>query len=462
MSVQQLPMLSEVLGMNRSSVKGWQEWFSAIAALQSLLQPITEGLILSSPAPVVNISPETQDFLSVVFTPTTTEKTLKASYLLTNGQTQKLSRQPLVTLETFNSKVIEQGSAQEICEVSLSVQDRLQNEQFCLVFTAEFSLLMVLTFQAGETYFDFSFDPEVTQQAWFALRSRIESNSPHFLNLIEQTGQKFPLCDPHYQLVSNFTRKLLNYLSTSAPTQEETFSESKTSPDLELLQALTHEVRTPLTTIRMLTRLLLKRKDLNGDVLKRLRVIDQECTEQINRMELIFQATELEGKNETKARVNLTSIPLEELFAKSIPYWKKQAKRRNVELDVTLPETLPTVMSNPELLMQVLTGLMENITSRLPTGAKMNIQVMTVGNQIKLQLLPENSSFLMSQFSNHQSREKSIGQLLTLQPETGSLSLNLSVTKSMFEALGGKLTVRQRAEIGEVLTVFLPAKTIKN
>ena len=42
------------------------------------------------------------------------------------------------------------------------------------------------------------------------------------------------------------------------------------------------------------------------------------------------------------------------------------------------------------------------------------------------------------------------------QPETGSLSLNLEVTKNMFQALGGKLTVRQRPRQGEELTIFLP------
>ncbi|MCY7277683.1 MAG: ATP-binding protein, partial [Phormidesmis sp. CAN_BIN44] len=42
------------------------------------------------------------------------------------------------------------------------------------------------------------------------------------------------------------------------------------------------------------------------------------------------------------------------------------------------------------------------------------------------------------------------------QPETGSLSLNLSVTKNLFQALGGKLIVRQRPERGEVFTLFLP------
>jgi hypothetical protein len=42
------------------------------------------------------------------------------------------------------------------------------------------------------------------------------------------------------------------------------------------------------------------------------------------------------------------------------------------------------------------------------------------------------------------------------QPETGSLCLNLNVTKHLFQALGGKLIVRQRPQEGEVMTIFLP------
>jgi len=51
---------------------------------------------------------------------------------------------------------------------------------------------------------------------------------------------------------------------------------------------------------------------------------------------------------------------------------------------------------------------------------------------------------------------KSLGQLLTFQPATGCLSLNLDATKNIFQALGGKLTVRQRQEQGKELTIFLP------
>jgi len=454
--VQQLPRLSQILGSERLYVErngdplqGWREWSGAIAALPCLLQSTTQGLIFSSPAPVLKTAQGQQNLTSVVFTPT----------LEVNEPSKNRYRQlPRggVPLNPVSGEGRTQTSFQ-MQEVPLSPQDPLQNEQFCLLLTPEFSLLIVLTLTAdGGAEFDFSFDPEVTEQAWQVLRSRIQINSPQHLGAIEQTWKQFPLRAPHYHLVSTFTRQLLNHLRPPAPTQEHGTSPTPISPDVELLQALTHEVRTPLTTIRMLTRLLLKRKDLSADVLKRLRVIDQECTEQINRMELIFQATELEGKNESQQGVNLTPIPLEELFSQSIPYWKKQAKRRNVELEVMLPEKLPTVISHPKLLTQVLTGLMENFTARLPTGGKMNVQVMTVGNQIKLQLLSQN---LQASVTN-KGQEKSIGQLLTLQPETGNLSLNLNVTKNLFQALGGKLTVRQREETGEVLTVFLPVSII--
>lgn len=455
MKLQQLPVLSQIIQAERSwsvspktdKLRGWREWYSAIATLPSLLNG--QGLILSSPAPVINVLQPDHNFTSVVFRPELSLQSRDCSQVLTLA--------PATGEQTRTEQL-----SSRIREVPLSAQDPLQHEQFCLLLTQKFSLLLVLTLdQEGHSCFDFSFDPEVAQKAWLTLRSRLQSNCPQQLSPIEQCREQFPLCSPDYRVVSHFTRELLNQFPDESDTNQETRSTTPSS-DLELLQALTHEVRTPLTTIRMLTRLLLRRNDLGNDVLKRLRAIDQECTEQINRMELIFQATELEGKTESKQAVNVSAIPLQELFAQSLPYWKQQAKRRNVELDVMFPDQLPTVITNPELLTQVLTGLMENFTARLPTGGKVKVLVKSAGHQIKLQLVSQSaSSDTVDQVLSHSNQGKSIGQLLTLQPETGNLSLNLNVTKNLFEAIGGKLTVRQRSEAGEELTVFLPANLMR-
>ncbi|NJO40737.1 MAG: HAMP domain-containing histidine kinase [Cyanobacteria bacterium CRU_2_1] len=250
-------------------------------------------------------------------------------------------------------------------------------------------------------------------------------------------------------------------------TSTETTS-TETTSDTELLQAIAHEVRTPLTTIRTLTRLLLRRKDLNPDVIKRLEIIDRECTEQIDRFTLIFRAVELETTQPKNALAALAPISLDQVLQQTIPRWQQQANQYNHTLDVILPQKLPLVITDPTMLDQVLTGLIDRITHSLPPGSHIQVRVSLAGHQLKLQLesQPQNPSSDSTGTSKSKfdftPALKSIGQLLMFQPETGNLSLNMTVTKNLFQALGGKLIVRQRPQQGEVLTIFLPLDTKKD
>jgi hypothetical protein len=109
--------------------------------------------------------------------------------------------------------------------------------------------------------------------------------------------------------------------------------------DVELLQAFAHEVRTPLTTIRTMTRLLLRQKNLPENAIKRLKIIDHECTEQIDRMELLFQAAELETCNIDRSvtKTPLTATSLDQVLHQNIPRWQETASKRNLTLELVLP-----------------------------------------------------------------------------------------------------------------------------
>lgn len=457
--------------LTKAQLKAQGEWFGAIAALEEILLSLSDtppidkqqfqGLFLCGPTPVLSHSALVSRFQTGIFKQEAFKQLALMPCQLKSSQ-ESLS-------EAITCPVL---------ELPLLPNDPIANEQFCLVFTANFSLLMLL----GEDYrglpsFEFSFAPEDTQQAWKTLRSRLQLTNPHHLQRLDRLVEQFTPPTPDYRLVTHFSRQLLKHLPDLHPLEVrkprfvETIGEENSqlgqtsnpsppspleftdasvhhSSDIELLQALTHEIRTPLTTIRTLTRLLLKRAQLTPDVVQRLEVIDQECTEQIDRMELIFRAAELETKPRKQQEVQLTSISLEQVLQQSIPRWKKQAQRRNVMLDFILPQKLPQIVSDPAMLDQVLTGLMEKFTRSLPTGGKIEVQVTTAGSQLKLQFL--------SEYVDQENPLKALGQLLMFQPETGSLTLNMNVTKNLFNALGGKLIVRQRPQQGEILTIFLP------
>jgi signal transduction histidine kinase len=419
-----MPKLSDLFAAENQgkivSYKAQSQWQSAIAALeQLLLSRGARGLVIAGPVPTLSHPKILQNFTAILFHAGASNLLKTARYQLPTGNVPSPSTQVL--------------------EFPLTAQDPLIYEQFCLVFTADFAALLVLSAEEeGLSSFNFSFAPEIILQATHLLMER-GNHHTHLNNLLAQ----FPAVNPSPQLLTDFSRQLLNHLSTYELPPSQT--PPPTYADIEILQALTHEIRTPLTTIRTMTRLLLKRANLAPEVVRCLEIIDLECTEQINRMELIFKATEM-GIEETALQLVPTSI--EQVFAQSIPQWKKQAKRRNVNLEFILPQNLPQVTSDPQMLDQMLTGLLEKCTRNVPPGGQIQVQVTTAGHQLKVQVY--------SQAPCSSNPFKALGQLLMFQPATGSISLNLDVTKNLFHALGGKLIVRQRPQEGEVMTVFLP------
>lgn len=469
-------------------VRAEREWSGAIAALSLLLQnlvataeasdaePTTQGFVLSGPLPVISHPALVCNF---------------STWSLTANPLHVAAWLPLQLLPASDPTPVA-FQPETTSALPLLPGDPLAAEQFCLVLTSRFSLVVVLGESLlGEPAFMFSFMPTVVEQAWNAIRPRILLMNSEQIEQLDALAAQFAPVAPDYATVMRFSRLMLAHLPEpleetrsektegqsiaqrqeatskrqgdrqnvrkhSAPSHYQTMPlPDAASLDVELLQALAHEIRTPLTTIRTLTRSLLKRIDLPPDVLKRLGIIDRECSEQIDRFGLIFRAVELQTSSSRPSKMSLTRTPLAEMFKQSIPRWQQQASQRQLTLDIVLPQKMPTVVSDPMMLDQALTSLIERFTRSLPAGSHIQVEVVPAGNQLKVQLQSETDSAMAAQ-KQHRPLLRSLGQLLMFQPETGTLSLNLAVTKSLFQALGGKLIVRDRPQQGEVMTVFLP------
>lgn len=447
-------------------IKAESQWQSAIASVEALLlqalpspmgmsdlseETVIEGLLMTAPLPLFSHPAIVSQLQTITFTSHHTNLQLPPCNF--DGKASQ-----------HENRHHHYPAASHHFPIEVLATDPLADERFCLVLTSHFSLVIVLGEENGVPRCQFSFDVEDLNMAWKSLRGRMMLTAPHQLSYLDELVTKFSPIEPHYRWVMAFSQYLLQHqpvVNLTPPQPQSTHSVSeipaKLAADVELLQALTHEIRTPLTTIRTMTRLLLRQPDLSPRVLKRLGAIDRECTEQINRMELIFSAVELSTTQPSQA-VDLTTMSITQLLEQSLPHWQQQAERRNLDLAVDIPHQLPAVVSNPTILDRVLTGLVENFTRNLPSGSRIQVEVTPVGDRLKLQL--QSSLEDDEQLPTAPSKRHSIGQLLTFQPETGNLSLNMSVTKNLFQLLGGKLIVRQHPQQGEVLTVFLPLSMI--
>lgn len=402
---------------------GRQQWQAAIAALEGLLLfeagTDPEAIVLSGPSPILTH-------------PELLARVRAGSFCWESARGHNYL--PIATMAT--------AAAPSLGTFPLPPQDPLAQEAFCLVLSARFALVMALD-PTGR--FQFSFAPAVARQVWQTLTGRLTIDARDRL-IATAHPEAYSWPEPSYQIILQFGQAILSALP--AISQEG----SSSLMDAELLQALTHEVRTPLTAIRLWTRLLLKRQDLPAPALQHLQSIERECTTQIERMELLFRAAELAGCHAKPAGITLQPIALADVLPHKILPWQEIAQRRQVALDVRLPQSLPVVLSDATLLDRTLAGLLENYLAAAPTGGSVHLEIAVVGDRLKLQLS-------QPQANNLQTRAtplKAIGRLLAFHPDTGSLTLNLDVTKNLFQALGAKLTVRQHATRGSVLTVFLP------
>lgn len=379
--------------------------------------------------------------------------------------------------------------------IPLLPQDPLVEEPFLLLLTPAFAVIAVQGYHphTRQRGMMLSFEPEVVRRAWQNLEERVQQSKPEQLAAWRELALHYPLTKPPGRVLARFSSFLLlgSLAEAGSPPARlppaRTEGESRaarpkeksqkppsavgadaripTAPssqsslsEAELLRALIHEIQTPLSTIRTLASLILKRQDLPPRVREYVEKIDRECTEQINRFSLFFQATETvmppAGKGEGR-RLQLEPIALVDLVRQNLPRWQDQVERRGSRLELEIPAELPDVVSDPKALEAVLFGIIDRLARSTPAGSHIRAQLLSAGELVKLQFqvnTPEGSDTSSLELKSPQA----IGQLLVVQPDTGAISLSLPVAQTLFRALGGYLTVRHRARQGEILNIYLP------
>ena len=238
-----------------------------------------------------------------------------------------------------------------------------------------------------------------------------------------------------------------------APSPARSRERREASGELALLEALTHEVRTPLATIRTLIRSLLRRRDLTALVRQRLEQIDGDCSEQIDRFGLIFLAAELQRRDGGRPATSgeLARTDLAQLLRQLEDLWRRQLGRRGLEFRLVIDDDLPPVLSDPSRLETMLGGLMDRFSRGLPSGGQVVMRLQPAGPRLKLQL-----SRAVSERGEGggmaAGRSEPVGPVLSWNPDTGSLQLSRQATRQLFHQLGGRLTERGSSS----LTVFFP------
>ena len=422
-----------------------RQWWAALATLQDdFLVPLgpQRGVWLAAPLPALYEPALLQQLQGWVWAPTELGDLWQASA-------------PLLPATGVAAAAVEAGGGFE----RLPLEEGDGTDPLLVLITPRLQVAMALVGEHQARRLVVQFEPAALSAALTRLDERLQRTDPAQAQRLRQAIQALGPLQNDPQRVPQFWPRLAERLAAMAPSLtlqplvhrgggEPRGNGTPPSSELALLEALTHEVRTPLATIRTLIRSLLRRSDLPELVRQRLQQIDGECSEQIDRFGLIFLAAELQREppsgDQALARTDLARL-LEQLE----PVWSRQLLRRSLALELRCSPELPLVLSDPARLETVLGGLVDRFSRGLPAGAVVRLSLQPAGARLKLRFSA--SAAVLVEPGEAAAAER-VGPVLSWNPGTGSLQLSRQATQRLFHSLGGRLAERA----GNDLTVFFP------
>jgi len=123
-----------------------------------------------------------------------------------------------------------------------------------------------------------------------------------------------------------------------------------------LLDSITHDFRTPLTSMKAaVTSLLTNHKTSGHQAHELLSIIDEEC-DRLNH--LVEEAAEMARLEAGEVELHFAPTSIEEIIQMALSHMKSSLVGRNVE--VRVPDNLPPVMADAERAKDILVNLIDN------------------------------------------------------------------------------------------------------
>lgn len=221
----------------------------------------------------------------------------------------------------------------------------------------------------------------------------------------------------------------------------------------EFISTVTHEMRTPITSIRAFSEILTDHTDLEPKERAHfLRTIISE-TERMER--LINQVLDLEKMESGQLKMDLVPVQLNDIVRDAVNALEQLAKDKGIDLSVDLLNRLPPVQGNRDRLMQVLINLVSNAikfcdpekgvivvsTSNSDGTAKLSVEDNGIG-------IPGESRKLIFE-AFYQAKDQNL-------KKPGGSGLGLTICKKIIERHNGKIWVENNKTGGSVFTFSLP------
>ncbi len=232
--------------------------------------------------------------------------------------------------------------------------------------------------------------------------------------------------------------------------------ESSQRSQREFVANVSHELKTPLTSIQGFSQAILDgTADTPESRIQAARIIHNEAG-RMHRM--VLDLLDLARLDSGTADLKMSNVDVRALLQNIVDKFSPQAQKAGIRLELEVSPGLPVLIGDGDRLAQVFTNLVDNALKFTPPGGKVSLSAVRTGDELALSISdtgqgipPESLPRLFDRF--YQVDVSRAGG------ESHGAGLGLAIVREIVAAHGGRISVRSELGLGTTFVIHLPLAT---
>jgi signal transduction histidine kinase len=228
----------------------------------------------------------------------------------------------------------------------------------------------------------------------------------------------------------------------------------------EFVSSVSHELKTPLTTIKLLAHVLQQKGLADSERLDYSKTIAVECDRQIDFVGNLLDLSRIESG---AYKLRQVKVDVDALVTSSVDAERQRAESLGLSLTIDITPNLPPLKGDYEALRRVIRGLVDNAIKYTPEGGHITVSADRAGDELAIMVqdtgkgIPE--ADLPRVFEKfYRAGSETDGDGFEASPGTAApgVGLGLYLAQHIVEQLNGRITVKSKEGRGTTFTILLP------
>ncbi|EPU4929018.1 two-component system histidine kinase PnpS [Listeria monocytogenes] len=223
----------------------------------------------------------------------------------------------------------------------------------------------------------------------------------------------------------------------------------------EFVTNVSHELKTPVTTLKGFAETLLDGAMYDEMLLKKFLTIIKEESDRLHR--LIMDILALSRIEQNPVPENVELVEVDEVIEQSARTIFEMATEKNIQ--VIIPEkTIPsvTIETDRDKLQQILINLLSNAINYTPVDGKVEVKLIEQEAEVIIEVTDNGIGIPAKDIDRVFERFYRVDKARSRH--SGGTGLGLSIVKHLVENCGGRIEVESQEEVGSTFRVTLPKK----